>query len=351
MLATGTPVVNGVAHAYNLSAENARGAAGEGVRQAFYGIHAHFNPFDFLVYHVLRLDSLFSDGLCGLGKAVELQARWPDRTFVYCGLGPTLGLQRCLDDLDAQLEVLPRAVGVKLYPDQVQPYRTFRMDDPQLMFPLYERMLERGLRVVAVHKALPNGPVPLGPYRIDDVEGAAMRFPRLNFEIVHAGMAFVPETAYALGRFPNVYANLEITTMLLRKAPRLFAEAFAELLFRGGPDKLIYSDGALFAHPRIGLDDTAAYQLPEDLQDKWGLPPLDDAFRAKILGANWARMAGVDLAERTAAVADDEVARRRTGGLRRPFEAWRELVGVDVPTPAPRPSRSTVDSGMPALGW
>jgi predicted TIM-barrel fold metal-dependent hydrolase len=373
MLSTGTPVVNGVAHAYNLSPGNARGAAGEGVRRAFYGIHAHFNPpdwvvpqesfcvdqsaellarthfeesdVDFLVYHVLRLDSLFADGLCGLAKAVELQQRWPQRTFVYCGLDPTLGLRRCLDDLDAQLEVLPRAVGVKLYPDQLEPYRTFRMDDPELMFPLYERLAQRGLRVVAVHKALPNGPVPLAPYRIDDVEGAAMHFPGLNFEIVHAGMAFVPETAYALGRFPNVYANLEITTMLMRKAPRLFAEALAELLFWGGPDKLIYSDGALFAHPRIGLDDTVAYQLPQDQLDKWGLPPLDDAFRAKFLGGNWARMAGVDLPGCTAAVADDEVARGRADGVRRPFEVWRELVGGDVPTPAVAPGGRPRDAG------
>ena len=365
MLPDGTPVVNAVAHAYNLSPENARGPMGEAVRRGFYGIHAHFNPpgwvvpeetfctdqsaellagthfdesdVDLLVYHVLRLDSLFADGLCSLDKAVELQRRWPDRSIVYLGLDPTLGLQRCLDDLDRQAELLPGAMGVKFYPDQLEPYRTFRMDDPELMFPLYERVLALGLRVVAVHKALPNGPVPLGPYRIDDVEGAAMHFPQLAFEIVHAGMAFVSETALALARFPNVYANLEITTMLLNKAPRLFSEAMAEFLFWGGPGKLLYSDGALFAHPRLGLDAFAAWQLPEDLADRYGLPPLTAADRAGILGGNLARMLGVDLPARLAAVADDEFARarRERGGPAEPFSTWARLGGGAVPAPLP----------------
>lgn len=364
MLANGTPVVNAVAHAYNLSPDNARGPLGEAVRRGFYGIHSAFNPpewvvpeaafcvdqspellarthfeesdVDLLVYHVLRLDSLFEDGLCSLAKGVELATRWPDRTVVYLGLDPTLGLERCLEDLDRQHELLPQAVGVKFYPDQLQPYRTFRLDDAELMFPLYERIAALGLKVVAVHKALPNGPVPLAPYRIDDLEAAAMNFPQLAFEIVHAGMAFVQETAYALARFPNVYANLEITTMLLRKAPRLFAEAMAEFLFWGGPGKLLYSDGSLFTHPRLALDAFATWQLPEDLRDKYALPPLGDAERAAILGGNLAGLLGLDLAARTAAVAGDGFATAREqhgGGPVPPFTAWGEL--YDGPVPAP----------------
>ncbi len=364
MLADGTPVVNAVAHAYNMTPANAVGEIGEGVRRAFYGIHAHFNPpawvvpedtfavdqsaellarthfeesdVDLLVYHVLRLDSLFADGLCSLDKAVELATRWPSRTLTYLGIDPTLGLARCLDDLDEQRALLPGAVGVKLYPDQLAPYRTFRMDDPELMFPLYRKVLDLGLKVVAVHKALPNGPVPLAPYQVDDVEGAAMTFPALNFEIVHAGMAFVPETAYALARFPNVYANLEITTMLLTKAPRLFSEAVAEFLFWGGRDKLLYSDGALFSHPRLALEQFAAWSLPEDLCEKYGVEPLTDADKAAVLGGNYARMTGLDLPSRLASVADDEFARRRRergGELLAPYSVWGELTGLPVPQP------------------
>ena len=365
----GVPVVDAVAHAYNLSADNTLPPVGPMVREGFHGIHAHFNPpgwslpaetfcvdqsaellartifaesdVDLIVYHTLRMDSLFADGLCSFAKAVELAERWPRRVVTYLGVDPTLGLEVALRDLRDQHARLPSALGVKLYPDQLQPYRTFRMDDPELMFPLYQAVTDLGLRVVAVHKALPNGPVPLAPYRVDDVEGAAMAFPHLNFEIVHAGMAFTTETAMALGRFPNVYANLEITTMLLSKAPRLFAEALAELLFWGGPGRILYSDGALFAHPRLALERFWNFQLPEDLLERYGLPPLSPEDKAAILGGNAARMLGLDLAAAVDATRGDEWDRARAGGLAPPYSAWRELVGADIPSPPPSAGTTT----------
>ncbi|MBV9204200.1 MAG: amidohydrolase family protein [Actinobacteria bacterium] len=352
-----TFVINAVAHAYNLADDNAIGDTGRMVRDAFYGIHTRYNPVgarlprtafctdqsvellarthfaespvDLLVYHTLRLDSLFADGLCSLRKAIELTERWPGRVVTYLGIDPTLGLDVALTDLAEQHAALPAAVGVKLYPDQLAPYRTFRMDDPELMFPLYRRIAELGLRVVAVHKALPNGPVPLAPYRVDDVEGAAMRFPELNFEIVHAGMAFTTETALAVARFPNVYANLEVTTLLLAVAPRLFAETLAEFLYWAGPGKLLYSDGALFAHPAHIAERFAAFTLPEDLLAKYGIEQLTAADRAAILSGNYAVMAGLDLAGLARRQAEDEwSSRRRRHGLDPPFTAWRELAGA-----------------------
>jgi len=344
----GVAVVDAVVHPYDLSADNVAGEAGAMVREGFYQLHAQWNPphlqaprhwfqadqqadtlmamlqtetsVDLAVYHTLRLDSLFRDGLCGRAKAIELQRRWPERTFVYVGLDPTLGVARALSDLDEQLAEVPSAIGVKFYPDQVAPYRTFRMDDPAVCFPIYERAAERGLRVIAVHKALPNGPVPLAPYRIDDVEGAAMAFPHLAFEIVHAGMAFVEETGYALARFPNVYANLEVTSLLLHKAPRLFQEALATMLFWGGPDKLIWATGANFAHPQGLLDRFWALQLDADLLDRYQLPPLDRELKARVLGRNWAAMTGVELDVDTF---DTE------GELLAPYTQWGRALGED----------------------
>ena len=353
----GIPVVNAVAHAYNLSAGNARGPMGAMVREGFFGLHTRFNPpawrvphelfcvdqsaellarthflesdVDVLVYHTLRLDSLFADGLCSHAKNVELASRWPQRVVSYLGIDPTLGVRRCLDDLEVQHADLPNAVGVKFYPDQLEPYRTFRMDDPEALFPVYERAIELGLRVVAVHKALPNGPVPLAPYRIDDLEGAAMAFPQLNFEIVYAGMAFVSETAYALARFPNVFANLEITTMLLSTAPRLFAEALAELLFWGGPEKILYSDGSLFTHPRLALQQFAGFQVPDDLLERYGMAAISPADGALMLSGNFVRMSGIDLAGMVAGQRGDEweLARAEAGVLAEPYTAWRSIAG------------------------
>jgi len=351
----GIPVVDAVVHPYDLSETNAIGELGAMVREGFYQLHSHWNPahlqaprrwfqadqdvdtlmttlatetdVDLAVYHTLRLDSLFRDGLCGRAKAVRLRERWPRRSFVYLGLDPTLGVARTLDDLDEQLAEVPDAIGVKFYPDQVAPYRTFRMDDPTACFPIYERVRERGLRVVAVHKALPNGPVPLAPYRIDDVEGAAMAFPDLAFEIVHAGMAFVEETAYALARFPNVYANLEVTSLLLLKAPRLFQEALATMLFWGGPTKIVWATGANFTHAQGPLAAFCDLQLDADLLDRYQLPQLDRELRARILGRNWADMARVDLDAHLASAAGDGWDAGRATGLAAPYTAWARRAG------------------------
>jgi len=353
----GIPVIDGVVHPFNLSESNAKGAIGPLVREGFYQLHSHWNPaetqaprswfqadqsvttlmdtlclesaVDVAVYHTLRLDSLFHDGLCSRAKAVQLRAEHPTRSFVYLGLDPTLGVARTLDDLDEQFAEVPDAIGVKFYPDQVDPYRTFRMDDPEALFPIYERVRERGLKVVAVHKALPNGPVPLAPYRIDDVEGAAMAFPDLSFEIVHAGMAFVDETAYALARFPNVFANFEVTSLLLLKAPRLFQEALATMLFWGGPTKIIWATGANFTHPQLALEKFWNLELDGDLVDRYQLPPLDRALKARILGQNWADMVGIDLGAHMASIAGDDWDRRRDadGGLA-PYTVWADRMGV-----------------------
>jgi uncharacterized protein len=42
----------------------------------------------------------------------------------------------------------------------------------------------------------------------------------------------------------------------------------------------------------------AKLQMPEQLQDEYGYPAITDETRRKILGANMARVLGVDLDER-----------------------------------------------------
>jgi len=183
---------------------------------------------DMAAHHTLRLDSYFKDGLCRHEKTREAVDRYPERFLAYVGVEPTMGLQACLDDFERQIEEIPNAVGLKLYPAQVNPLRSWRMDDPDLAYPLFERAQKLGIKTVAIHKAIPNGPVPMNPYRVDDVDGAAIHFPDLSFEIVHSGLAFVEETAHAIARLHNVYANLEITSLLTHHAPERFDEPMAQ---------------------------------------------------------------------------------------------------------------------------
>ncbi|MFD0687176.1 amidohydrolase family protein [Actinomadura fibrosa] len=351
----GAFVFNAVAHAYDLTDENTQpNKYAAGVREQLIWLHRDWQPgfglddpqqrtdwpveilartlflesdVDMAATHTLRLDSYFKDGLCARHKTVEAVRRWPQRFVGYVGVDPTQGLDVCLRELDEQLDELPEAVGLKLYPAQVNPLRSWRMDDPKLAFPLFARAQERGIKTIAVHKASPLGPVPLNPYLVDDIDIAADEFPELSFEIVHAGIAFAEETAMALARYPNVYANLEVTTALITASPGMFEQVMAQFLFWGGPSKILWSDGSMVFHSQPLLERFADFTFSDRTLNTYGIPQLTADDRAAILGGNYARILGIDPNAARARIADDEFSReRRQTGLQAPYSNWRTFL-------------------------
>lgn len=351
-----TFVFNAVTHAYDLSDANTQpNKYAESVRDQLISLHRDWQPgfgldeerqrtdwpievlaktlflesdVDMAATHTLRLDSYFKDGLCARRKTVEAVRRWPQRFVGYVGVDPTLGLDVCLRELDEQLDELPEAVGLKLYPAQVDPMRSWRMDDPKLAFPLFERAQQRNIKTIAVHKASPLGPVPLSPYRIDDIDNAADEFPDLSFEIVHAGIAFAEETAMAIARYPNVYANLEVTSALVTTSPGMFEKVMGQFLFWGGPSKILWSDGHMVFHSQPLLERFKDFTFSEEILHTYGIPQITAEDRAAILGGNYARILGIDVEAAKAAVADDEFARERAAtGIQAPYSNWRAFLG------------------------
>ncbi|MEI7547938.1 MAG: amidohydrolase family protein, partial [Actinomycetota bacterium] len=175
--------------------------------------HAVFaeSPVDMAIYHAIPMFDFWKDGVSALSKGLAIKAKHPDRVLVYGTVNPLL-MRDTLYEVDRQVKELG-VDGIKLYPASYYGGKTigWRMDDATFAFPLFERLLKLGIRNVAVHKAMPLGPAPLGPFKVDDVAGAAAAFPELNFQIVHGGYAFVEETALMLHKFPNIYVNLEAT--------------------------------------------------------------------------------------------------------------------------------------------
>src|SRR5258708_7017082 len=275
-------IVNAVAHAYDLSDANTQdNRYAQALREQLISLHRDWQggyglsareqrtnwpievlartlfletDCDMAATHTLRLDSYFCDGLFAREKNVEGVKRWPHRFVGYVGVDPTAGLDVCLRELDEQLDEMPEAVGLKLYPSQVEPIRSWRMDDQKLAFPLFARARERGIQTIAVHKASPLGPVPLDPFRIGDIDFAADAFPDLSFEIVHAGLAFLEETSLAISRYPNVYANLEVTSALIHRAPGVFEQIMASFMSFAGSQKIIFSDGNMVFHSQPILE-------------------------------------------------------------------------------------------------
>lgn len=355
----GMPVLDAVVHAYNFDASNFANRHAGIVGEIVYGAvgamsspgyvpsrEAYFRDWsieetadlvfaesdtDLATYHVLPLNA-FRDGLCSFEKAVEAQERWPNRFVVYCGVDPMQG-EAALEELERQIEVL-RPVGLKLYPSSWvgEEVRGWKMDDPEIAFPLFERAQQLGVKVVAIHKAVPLGPLPLEHYRVDDVDRAAMAFPGLNFEVVHGGMAFLEETAWQLARFPNVYVNLEITTALAATRPLAFQQALASLVGPGGEpayDRILWGTGAMAFHPQPLLEAFVRdIEIPAALVEGAGIPPLTREVKQKILFDNYARMTGLDLHARLELVADDGFARRKGDSLLSPYSTAQVPAGV-----------------------
>jgi predicted TIM-barrel fold metal-dependent hydrolase len=250
---------------------------------------------DFCVYHGTPLYGIYRDGGSPLWVGREMKKRWPDRVALY---GPVSPWQPdALDVIDRLVEE-DKVVGLKFYPmDLVDgEIKSYRLDDPEIAYPLLERAQKHGIKMIATHKAIPQGQVPSEPFAPYDVAGAASVFPDLTFEVVHGGVAFLEESAWQMQRFPNVVVNLEgSSAYLLQRSPRKFAELLGTLMMWGGEDRILWATGCVAHHPRPFIDLFWDFQIPEDMVSGYGFPVLTDEAKRKILGLNHARLLNLDI--------------------------------------------------------
>ena len=173
----------------------------------------------------------------------------------------------------------------------------WRMDDPQVAFPVFEKAQELGVNLIGVHKGVPLGPQPIEATQTWDMDGAAAKFPDINFVIFHVGLPFIDETCWQLIRYPNLYASIAATINFIVRAPRMFAEIIGKLLFWCGEDKIVYGSEAPIFHPQWALEAFMDFEIPQDLCDGYGYPQLTEQAKRKILGENLLRLHGMDVEE------------------------------------------------------
>jgi predicted TIM-barrel fold metal-dependent hydrolase len=197
------------------------------------------------------------------------------------------------------------------------------LDDTQYTIPVIERALELGVNVIAVHKAIPFGPTASVNYRTDDVDIAAALYPEMNFEIVHAGYAFLEDTLILAARFPNVWANLEVTASMAVNNPRRFADVIGGLLYWGAAERTLFASGCTMVHPQPAIEALMRFQVPQDMIEGFGYPQITDEVKRKILGANFLRLHGVDEDALRARIAGDKWSKARESGHLEP--PWHNL--------------------------
>jgi predicted TIM-barrel fold metal-dependent hydrolase len=279
----------------------------------------------------------YKDGLVSMEKTAEAVEKYPTRFIgAYAGIDPLHG-KEALRALERQLDMYGgKTIGVKMYPTSWanDTVRNWRMDDAEVTFPILEKAAENGIKVTAVHKSIPIGPVPGDEYAPGDVAGAATHFPDMNFEVVHAGLSHVEETAWLMARYPNIYINLEIWNIVLLRRPRLFAKMMLDLLSVGGEyvlDRLVWGTGTILHHPRPTIEAFLDFEFPEDLLEQAGflgpIPQITMEHKKKILADNYARMHGLDVEQLQRNIGTDQFT-RDTGELPAPYSTtskWDEI--------------------------
>jgi uncharacterized protein len=286
------------------------------------------SPVDLAAIHALPNLGYCRSYVTDPGRAAVYRSQHPDRFLLYATVDTPV-----TDAAIAQLEWQVREFGVdglKLYPaffyDGVG--QGWRLDDSDFGTPLLEAARDLGIRNIAVHKALWVPPAPTDAFRTDDLDGPLERFPGLNFQIVHAGAAFLYQTANLLSRHRNLYATLESVFAYVLVKPRVFARVLGTLLQACGSDQLIYGSGSNLSHPAPQLAAFDGYEFPADGLAESGFPQLTAADRRKILGENALRLHGIDAGTVRQRTEDDEFARARAGGHARP---WQQVRNQPVP--------------------
>jgi uncharacterized protein len=243
---------------------------------------------DVALYQGVPLYGLFHNGSSPISIAEPIRDRFPHRMFIYGDVSPwrSGALARVDELIDHH-----RVIGLKFYPLDLVEGRLHpvRLDDEQKLFPLIERARKRGLKVIAIHKAIPLPPATVERFDVEDLTPAARAFPDMIFEIVHGGFAFNREVAMLLERHSNITVNLEGAPCYALNFPQRFADMMAPLLATGAHDRIFFSTGAPVMHPRPFVEAFWRFEMPK------GYPSLTPEMKRGILGENFARQHGWDV--------------------------------------------------------
>jgi predicted TIM-barrel fold metal-dependent hydrolase len=220
--------------------------------------------------------------------------------------------------------------SAKVDDDPNSPMVSWRHDDEAVAYPTFEAISKLypsvkarnpGFNNICVHKGLvntsENRPELGAP---NDLPKAAKDWPDLNFITYHAciqpaffmydawqqakgtkmregvpDIRWTTEYAVLVRDLPNTYAELGTTwASSVITFPTLAAHLLGQLLKFMGPDRIVFgTDSVWYGSPQWQIEALWRFQIPEEMQKRFGYPALTDDIKRKILGLNSARLYGL----------------------------------------------------------
>jgi uncharacterized protein len=317
---------------WDASPENCKNKYGEAFIETFYAFHTGFNPKDepqwtmdyektfrkvdpdwylenvfvqagndMAILSTQVLMDFYHRGFTSAERNAEFIKRAPDRLIGLGGIDPRA--PDALEQVDRQVELGMK--GFKWYTAEWRgESRGWRANDP-MVFPLYERCIELGIKNMHFHKGPAVEPLALEKFDVRDIDEPSSLYPELNFIVDHCGLPRLDDFCWISARSPNVYASLAVANMFLGNRPREFGKVMANLLFWLGPDRIVWGTDFPIWYPQWLLDRFEAFELPNDLQDEYGVE-LTDETKEKILGGNIARLYDIDTVAKLEQLKGDE---------------------------------------------
>jgi predicted TIM-barrel fold metal-dependent hydrolase len=254
---------------------------------------------DMAMAQAVVLYDVYKDGFAPVQAQYELARAYPDKVLFCGGVDPMYARGAgVLPEMTRQVEEMG-ARSFKFYNGHMDE-QSWRCDDRELAYPMYEHALNLGVNVVQFHKGFPISRAPLDTLTPLDIERAARDFPDLTFAIHHLALPYFEECVYLAARHANVVLVLSGTMHLPFIAPWDFKMYLGRLLRDVGSDRLLWgSEAPLTGNPRPAIEWFWNMQIDEELQERHGFPQISESDKRRILGLNQARLFDVKVPERS----------------------------------------------------
>ncbi len=227
-----------------------------------------------------------------MAKIVEMH---PDRFIYQPNISPILfkGIKNSIFELEHWVKEKGAKI-FKFYP----PEDTYINDER--LWPFYEKAQELDI-VLDIHTGFcwvpPGKSKNALPILLDDV---AREFPHLKIVAFHMGYPYCDDLNMIAMGHPNVYLCLSLLVPWAITAPYKFAMIIGEAMRFVESDRIIWGTdyagfGTQMAAAVKGFQD---FEMPEELQEKFGYLPITKTDKAKIFGKNLAKLLGIDFRQR-----------------------------------------------------